>query len=1415
MKKHYFLFLAMLLVQLVGVNVFAQSSLTVGLGDPLIWDESQIYSNASDRDEGQNIGALIDGNSGSFWHSDWHGDVSEPHYLQFEFEEPVEGKLVVYYQCRNIDSNHIKRMAVTVSHDAEEWVDLGEIAFDSPAAQKEFVTDPIILEEPYEFVRFTIQGQTFFHAAEFQLYNPSDVELIIGAYEQVLEKYQHYYDDIIIGTAFGNYTDTENFEKFQNAIDELSDLIVALESGEYEGPLPKDSDVEEAEAEISALIDKVLASEVLFKLPHDGYYRVQASVPFRYNEVVGTDENGLDITETKYTTKAMYCDLSGAGMWGTPMEDRANFIWKLTQEGDSIDMVNAGMDMRFSVFGGNVKLSAESTRRVIMDFAGVNDEGQDVVYIRAANGERNAEEYLHMYGHSRLTDQHVDKNLCIWKGTFNMGAPYESDKGTSEWVLVPVSDEEAAELIEAFGPIKNHDLLVEQNNALRAEVKEALLIAKDPIITSLITSGEQMTSPYSQNDWGNRDGGDLEAGVLIDNNPDSFWHSVWSTTVDGTHYILLSDMEDFVEDVKLYLLRRKTDSNHPSEFTFYGSNDPDAEDEEWVKLAVLPLENASSGKEFTSEVFNVGSTPYSYIRVAATKNASGAAFWHAAELQLYSVRENPNSQFAALGEIATALEDIYNENAAIDDADVTIEMYNALLAAYKAFNAGLVDPTELRNALAAYANAAKSVVEGENPGEWSTFDMKDAFEAFYGKVAAYNEAGIYNETLNHKYALQLKAMAETLISSANGINTTNWFRIKFPSYEMYEDNKWNVSNVEGSNMGTDLYDTYVTVGQAWKEDGSTYDVTDIETEEIREGQPMFFLEEDLIENESNSLFRFVPVESDYLFGANYDALLNNAIFANEIATEYGKGENLITDYKQFSSNSSDSSEGLFMEYLIDGKPNTIWHSDYHKKDIPGHYLQVALNEPVSDPIQIVMTRRSGIDYGHAEIMYVKASKDGEAWDNIGLINLPYKAAGETVVSAPIALNDTYSYLRFVLVKRAGLATNFATDKAYSDEYFHVAEFQVRTAPVVNVSQPELAAAVAEARKVEKKDVTADMYPALCEAYNKAVASYNEAEDGNFLAPATTAPTQGYALQNKTNGLFVHCAQANNTEVTLELIPTIYTFSALGYGECLLHGIKVDGTDCTNLHAQRVDHKLVTWNANNASSNSGLMLVQDAEVEDANEFTFYKGIVEGYIHTWAAAVSVTNNGDGAAYAVEGVYTVEEEGTYLALKEVETVPAGNPALYIYGDTDNYVEENEAQPMQFTLTTDINLTPATVNGLQACYVPTPMPADVLYFPGNHAECIEEAGYNLRYGRAMLHLGECPEVSAEGDYDLSILITEAADAADGIKDVQTAVSQVSKAGAIYTMDGKLVRQNGTLRDVKALGRGMYILNGVKVVVK
>ena len=69
---------------------------------------------------------------------------------------------------------------------------------------------------------------------------------------------------------------------------------------------------------------------------------------------------------------------------------------------------------------------------------------------------------------------------------------------------------------------------------------------------------------------------------------------------------------------------------------------------------------------------------------------------------------------------------------------------------------------------------------------------------------------------------------------------------------------------------------------------------------------------------------------------------------------------------------------------------------------------------------------------------------------------------------------------------------------------------------------------------------------------------------------------------------------------------------------------------------------------------------------------------------------------------------------------------------------------------------------------------------------------------------------ISAEEAYELEAeVVVIYGDSADSVTEVLT---KVANGGEVYTLDGRLVSRRGNLNN---LSRGIYILNGVKVVIK
>lgn len=112
-----------------GVNAAAAPEPAPG-HDPvaLLTDASQFSSNASDSSEGKNLGALIDGDINTIWHSDWHGVCTDPyHYLQVALNVSYEGYVILDITRRNNDNDHPSKFLIEGSNDGETFTEITTI----------------------------------------------------------------------------------------------------------------------------------------------------------------------------------------------------------------------------------------------------------------------------------------------------------------------------------------------------------------------------------------------------------------------------------------------------------------------------------------------------------------------------------------------------------------------------------------------------------------------------------------------------------------------------------------------------------------------------------------------------------------------------------------------------------------------------------------------------------------------------------------------------------------------------------------------------------------------------------------------------------------------------------------------------------------------------------------------------------------------------------------------------------------------------------------------------------------------------------------------------------------------------------------------------------------------------------------
>ncbi len=306
--------------------------------------------------------------------------------------------------------------------------------------------------------------------------------------------------------------------------------------------------------------------------------------------------------------------------------------------------------------------------------------------------------------------------------------------------------------------------------------------------------------------------------------------------------------------------------------------------------------------------------------------------------------------------------------------------------------------------------------------------------------------------------------------------------------------------------------------------------------------------------------------------------------------------------------------------------------------------------------------------------------------------------------------------------------------------------------------------------------------------------YDDYAKFRFINVGDTA----YMVQNKATGLFL-TTSGTHAAVSLTSHPSLFNVSAIGYGENLLAARTLDGESHNYLNAQLSHNLLITYSPTTAGSNSGFFIedIGESVAADYDGTAFNLAMLYGAVRAYCYPVSIT--------AVSGtMYGVYVDGTTLTLHPMEgnTAEPGQPFIYVYGDTASYDAEAESEPVPFTHGYDIEREAQASGKLVGMYYSDTVGSGKLVASGN-TFIVSNSSTSLSANRAYIN----------GDFssDDVIVIEFSDETFDGI---EQAVANVLLEGSIYSIDGKLLGK-GNLNTVRSFGKGVYIINGVKVAVK
>lgn len=191
----------------------------------------------------------------------------------------------------------------------------------------------------------------------------------------------------------------------------------------------------------------------------------------------------------------------------------------------------------------------------------------------------------------------------------------------------------------------------------------------NPVIPegALITSVSQLSSPYTEPT-------ESSLAEMIDNNPDTFWHSVWSSgSVEcGLHYfqVEMPDMSD-IDYIKFQYTRRDIVNDQTVLWGVYGTNDFNASKEACMKLGEFSTPFSSTTETLTSQPFRHRGFKYLrfYSEMQEGVEYSARGYFHVAEFQLFPAEggEEFERQLMATRNIDGVTYSVYKQIQSKDD----------------------------------------------------------------------------------------------------------------------------------------------------------------------------------------------------------------------------------------------------------------------------------------------------------------------------------------------------------------------------------------------------------------------------------------------------------------------------------------------------------------------------------------------------------------------------------------------------------------------------------------------------------------------------------------------------------------------------------------------------------------------------
>ena len=1301
-------------------------------------------------DAGNELGALIDNDETTYWHSDPTGpnlnvqdlyiqvDLKRTDIQRFYYAYNRRGDVYNGAVRRGVLWTKIEIKATNTPDDNNSWVTVA-LHNDLPIQSNDDATWPYIppmveMPQAYRYLRFYARyagGNGYWCMSEFQMYPVQEITDPFTKLTTLLDSTDP--GAFEVGTDPGFYAE-DKVKAFDQAWTKGNDLANKASATTEE--------LEAAEKTLRQTLEDVKASRIPVT---DGYYRFVSSYA-GYMEQQGVEKAIISNTLEKRMA------------WGDLDESSPYQVFKVTTLANGTYSIQCvGNQKYIDWVAGDACNTAAAYNLAITD-------EQKTGQIIFADTE-HTKPWFALYNEKNSCTYHM---LSHGNGSGTSGYLCAAGVGYNQcnyWYMRRVDDATAEALGQEGMKVTYAKLLseaIEKAESVRKKANDY-----EALIFEANDEDDEHNQFSSNARWTYKDaatGGQGAYANLIDGSSDTYFHSRYpANAVDGYHYLQVDLKRTDISEFIFKMLRRGDGgwrdswNQLPNDIEVWVTNDasavedptPTTEAEEaasaWKKIVHINsgFPALSSHEYYTSPIVAMGGA-YQYVRFVVLNTLNGPGYFNMSEFQMFATTPTQSSEYYTVKgmkevcdqmdtELAKAKEKVESLTAQKGDTAILNELARQINALY-------VDRTGINKTLNSYLTQATSI---------------------------YKTAFSYDNLLTSAEQITSNSPEDgTDYASLIDNNLSTFYQSK----QIGELNKSTVYlqiDLGRNDLNEVNFDFYGTTSGYQNPNSLDIYVSNDASDE-NSWKRIISLTEGFDTNKPNAHY----LSPDINLGGNYQYLRLYPLGSDTNDYTFNMAE------LQFHSTipSTEKSQYYYVEGLKDATDNLKNIIDLVQEKV-AKGLAVDLSDTAS--LNAAMKAVKALVFDPTEYNSLAGGVALLLSDTYNVGNNVGQHPATAVESLKSALDKANGMVDYNKVDRKAFeeATALLTE---AKKAFLATQIGVDTHTWYTIKYPS--EEYYESRGWDAASWWAEGNP----FYDQYIVPGTRSEDGaEILSPSDVAVgnkiyyfnkdqidasephaaqwrfievSKGkYALQNRLSGLFIYSG-SESSSTSMQLTPSLATVQPLGYGQCAIDLCDITGASLGTYHylngqGNEIANQLGTWSAvSTAQADNSLFIIEPVETIDESTYapSFLMTRLCGDQSPLCFATEIKKVEGSTAYTTAG--TFEKDGTkYIALTEAEMpIKAGQPFFLI---SDNAYDGESVDDIQITPGSTVVNKPGSINGLIGVFSRTLLDEGIIWLGATEAKAVDNVTTATEAGSAYMKYGY-HMTKADAEYDKLLTI-------------------------------------------------------------